>query len=518
MTLPPSSSSENSILEMATKTTVTNDGSLAKRKSKEVRYMKKDIATILGNCCKSRSHKIFWMIFVLALLILVLFLLLRVRESYMEAGMGVIPLSPLWQIVGNRTLMERKKWAVFYNIYIAPPKQNKASYHSSYPFRDLSYLIIRDQLTQLGTSYAASAGDLNIYYNTIGQEMNLEWIHNICTKKYNMTCTRMGHYDKEQEIVTLSAMYEFCSQHTDFRAIYLHNKGSFHPEQKRQTRWRRTLTASATSQMCLEKQEIEDQSNHSQHCNVCGLLFQPLPGPHFPGNMWTAKCSYISQLLSPREYHTKLKKVDTWIETQKSNNMLSAELFPLESHYTGRKRYEAEHWIGNHPNLVPCDVSPSSNLQFWFSDRNKFLRKTHFNYTREFNFSMAPRKSVLDDWVWYHYAHRSDIIIEKEKRKSKKHRTLSDDSLMTNARMLDYFLLRGLLSRWQILYERMPNTSHSWIWNWYPDGEVWRRGVEIYGNRAMDELIKNISLPIKLPKLEDKKKGKKQDIEPFNNI
>jgi hypothetical protein len=184
------------------------------------------------------------------------------------------------------------------------------------------------------------------------------------------------------------------------------------------------------------------------------MLFQPLPALHFPGNMWIAQCAYVNRLLSPEEYHIQRRPIDRWMEEQANR---STVFFPLEAHYTGRRRYESEHWLGSHPDLIPCDISQrSANLYYWL--------QTDRNFEEEFVGGMAPRHGWQNgDWIWYSYVWHNA--------------TLFRDVV---ARVQDVFLLRGVLFRFWSLYGSIPATD-SWIWKWFPDGQIWKRALEENG-------------------------------------
>ena len=46
----------------------------------------------------------------------------------------------------------------------------------------------------------------------------------------------------------------------------------------------------------------EDCRNMPSSCNVCSMRMSPIPHPHTPGNMWAARCSYVSNLIDPNLY------------------------------------------------------------------------------------------------------------------------------------------------------------------------------------------------------------------------
>ena len=72
--------------------------------------------------------------------------------------------------------------------------------------------------------------------------------------------------------------------------VDVHSKGSYHPHEF-QDQWRDYVTAGALSQECRLMPE---------HCNMCSSRMSPVPYPHTPGNMWAARCGYISELMDPK--------------------------------------------------------------------------------------------------------------------------------------------------------------------------------------------------------------------------
>jgi hypothetical protein len=54
--------------------------------------------------------------------------------------------------------------------------------------------------------------------------------------------------------------------------------------------WRRSITAALSSDPCLTKMAEED-FGESSTCDTCSLLSDPMPGLHYPGNMWVQSLS-----------------------------------------------------------------------------------------------------------------------------------------------------------------------------------------------------------------------------------
>lgn len=124
--------------------------------------------------------------------------------------------------------------------------------------------------------------------------------------------------------------------HRDDTVLYIHSKGSYHPKPSNE-RLRKYATYAASSKECTHMPD---------GCNVCGNRMTLFPYPHLFGNMWTAKCAYVSQLVDPLAFDRMLvhlpSKYPEWC--------------------AGTGRYASEHWILSHPAANPCDVSPEANF------------------------------------------------------------------------------------------------------------------------------------------------------------
>ena len=160
----------------------------------------------------------------------------------------------------------------------------------------------------------------------------------------NMSITK--HYNTGGEDITLHALWEYCkhNNHTNTKVIYLHSKGSYHPNEAN-NKLRNFVTRGALSTEC---------ANLPHDCNVCSSRMSPLPHPHTSGNMWLARCDYISRLFDP------LLQSAT-ATTKMKNNVLSPQIHE-DNPCMGRGRYLGEHWVHSHPTVMPCDLYPGSEF------------------------------------------------------------------------------------------------------------------------------------------------------------
>mmetsp|Transcript_14507 Transcript_14507/g.31486 ORF Transcript_14507/g.31486 Transcript_14507/m.31486 type:complete len:376 (-) Transcript_14507:36-1163(-) len=146
------------------------------------------------------------------------------------------------------------------------------------------------------------------------------------------------HHDEGGEDLTLHAIWEYCrtNNHKHARVVYLHSKGSYHPNESNH-RLRNFVTRGALSAEC---------ANLPDTCNVCSSRMSPLPHPHTSGNMWLARCDYIARLIDP--FAAKEGKLP--------------EKFHEDNPCKGRGRYLGEHWVHSHPSVMPCDLYPGKEF------------------------------------------------------------------------------------------------------------------------------------------------------------
>jgi hypothetical protein len=274
--------------------------------------------------------------------------------------------------------VKAKKHTVFYNIYVSPSDPALISAGSE---------IVREQLVQIATSYAATGvrgnrtdnpkaheGPLEVYYVTIGNAEIHRTVVNSTCEKHSLKCIHLEHYAAADEEKALTALYQFCqdkeSRREEHSVVYVHSKGTFHPsvlgeKYHGQDPWRRAGTAAATSDLCLQSLASPESSppnnltTAAKSCNACGLLFQPLPALHFPGNFFSAKCSYITQLLAPanfsvvanseiRDYRIAMRKARTY----------SSRLFPWGPPTVGYERYVSERKLPPEANSLLSSMLP----------------------------------------------------------------------------------------------------------------------------------------------------------------
>ena len=221
----------------------------------------------------------------------------------------------------NNVVQPNNKIHIFYNLFTKNAQEE-----------DRVRKIVEEQFGHINpTLHDAN----NISITSIGHQLS------------NMSITQQ-HYNTGGEDITLHALWEYCKRnnHTNTKVIYLHSKGSYHPNEAN-NKLRNFVTRGALSTEC---------ANLPNDCNVCSSRMSPLPHPHTSGNMWLARCDYVSRLFDPL-----LQSAATANEEMK-NVMLPSSNIHEDNPCMGRGRYLGEHWVHSHPSVMPCDLYPGSEF------------------------------------------------------------------------------------------------------------------------------------------------------------
>lgn len=230
----------------------------------------------------------------------------------------------------NRT--QSPTFSIFYNVYF-PPDQGDEGLKRSIE-------IVREQIGQIGSSYAASFENkpVTIFYNTIGKQAthNRTVFSNICIH-HNVLCIHMQHFEHAFEEVTLQKMHDYCRyipEQENPRLVYLHNKGSFHEKDGLANIQRRHLTSAALHEHCLNPPDAS--------CNACGLVFYTVWSMLFPGNLFTTQCNHVRKLHAPVDFGPKMKRMFDLKRKKIKENPLYQDITPNSTGWAqifGKGRY-----------------------------------------------------------------------------------------------------------------------------------------------------------------------------------
>jgi hypothetical protein len=415
-----------------------------------VRDSKENLWSRNSRCSRAARVEFLLAVLVLALIVgcsVILRLLRYTKENdpyYKNLRFGNVSAVQALYSNLNYTTTSRQDLAntpvVFYNVYIP----STGIPNTRQPRQDTVFDIVKEQLNQVQTIAAqfTTQKDLVVQLITIAPNYaNAEKAKDICDSVVGLQCHHLKHAEAADEMFALDALYQYCVANPLAKVTYLHSKGSFH-DNKVNDAWRRALTAAALHPGCWG----------IKICDVCGLQFFTQFTLFWPGNMWTASCHYVKNLIPPKTFTQRQEEAVADMLLFRLDGVLQSQLLRDRSDYFGLDRYAAEHWIGSHPDLQPCDMDPSERPQDIFK-RNAPLSSV----ADAFQFGLAPRHvgfAVGHNFDAHERLHESDVERKKE-----------------------IYLLPGRLFLWYKLYKRVPSLK-SWAWKWFPDGSFWESQID----------------------------------------
>lgn len=293
---------------------------------------------------------------------------------------------------------------IFYNVFIPENDTRK---------QENAIRIIKEQMQQ--RMWSEPSFQSPVWYTLIGSA-------NMTDRDCQPNCQKISHVRQGDEVNTLQALWEYCQDHPEQLVTYIHDKGSFHNTEHNENT-RRTATKSAFD--CrIEMAQRPDMSEY----NVCSGTMIILPQYLCKSNMWSAKCSYVRHLISPKNYATAMAQMY-------SETLLHPTLGPsqyaclrpihIQDNHLGLGRFAFERWIWSHPDVVPADVIPM----------------------RKINFTEFPPR-------WKPFLSRA---LKGSPKRMHLHRGFGESS---------FARLEGRLFEWRYLYHKEP-TNSSWIWDYY---------------------------------------------------
>ena len=193
--------------------------------------------------------------------------------------------------------------------------------------------IIKEQVQFLEDSgLSAASQTINVVY--FGPKLHS---FSVPTNSSNFVIsTKSSSHGDER--VTLQLLFDHCTKNRYDRVFYIHSKGTYHPSDENDL-LRRNLMKAVVACWRL---------NGVAGSDVCGLRASPLPHPHYSGNMWLARCDYISKLHAPLTF-------------EQAMDLATQERRPrCHPAFVGSSRFSQEHWVLSHPSVIVSDVLPMS--------------------------------------------------------------------------------------------------------------------------------------------------------------
>mmetsp|Transcript_98500 Transcript_98500/g.256661 ORF Transcript_98500/g.256661 Transcript_98500/m.256661 type:complete len:419 (+) Transcript_98500:115-1371(+) len=238
-----------------------------------------------------------------------------------QAGLGAAT-SVLTSSATKKTFAD--SLTVFYHIFQSDASGGEV----------LSASIVREQLS-VATSSTGFGAVQRFNFIFVGPD------HSAVPALLNCsTCQQLEHRAAGDEVITLQHVHDHCVQNPTGRVLYMHSKGSFHNTPENVV-FRRFITKGAWSDAC---------QTMPQSCSACASRFSPLPHQHYPGNIWVARCEYVSRLIPPVKMVAAMEQVATTAGAAQWNDMLN------RPDMVGRGRFSMEHWLSSHPSFAPCEV------------------------------------------------------------------------------------------------------------------------------------------------------------------
>ncbi len=246
--------------------------------------------------------------------------------------------------------------------------------------------IIAEQLGTLRNSTAFWSALTALHFTTIGEAPSIrDDVERHCRDMGIRRCVHLGHVDSGMEETTLQPLHTFCRQKKAAAVAYIHNKGSFHDHPK-QAPLRKFLIGGVASSACVRAM-MDDEGS----CDTCSSRFCPIPHTHVSGNMFMARCEYVSKLIPPRAFPVAMGRYTHSLRPRCSHKDFHTMM--SEPWNTGLKRYSLEHWLGSHPHIRPCDTVDNERFCFGLFNIPAVNASEH-------SLQPAPRyaPAVVDRW------------------------------------------------------------------------------------------------------------------------
>lgn len=220
-----------------------------------------------------------------------------------------------------------------------------------------AFELMSEQLTNISEQGLLDEAN-EVHICTNGNEANFAPAREAMAEFGNVHFHHVSDRPNLWEYPTLDFMKTHCDQSDDeFYVCYLHLKGLSRPGDTTATDWRKFM-----EYYTIERwQDCVDELN--RNFDTVGPNFIEKPWPHYSGNFWWAKASYIRKL-------EKLPHPDTlqWGTPSKYTEAV---------YDVGNFRYDHEAWIGTgNPVWAELGTSPGKQEPGWHY-RNNYPRELY---------------------------------------------------------------------------------------------------------------------------------------------
>lgn len=159
--------------------------------------------------------------------------------------------------------------------------------------------ILNEQLLRLQTSGLYDRAD-EICMSILGKKNLKSFLNQYPKIKIVSQTSDMTLYERS----TLLYLWLYAQQNPDSYCLYFHTKGVKRNKSQNVRNWRHYMEYFVIDQWQTCLFELQDH-------DICGVNWQESPKPHFSGNFWWAKGSYITTL--PGKIGSDYYDTEMWI-------------------------------------------------------------------------------------------------------------------------------------------------------------------------------------------------------------
>jgi hypothetical protein len=363
---------------------------------------------------------------------------------------------------------------IFYHIVVPPGNDENRSEHQR--------TLVQEQLHQIRSTYPLARVQYKLIFEKMDGSEQRRWqefIAQVCPEN----CSALEGQPKEQDNHTLQSLWEYCQDHPSDIATYLHNQDG-HVDVP-------FIDGTQAALQChpflaAQQQDKVKEEEGQNLCSTCGLPFQLRPSHQHPTNQWTASCSYVRNLIAPKDYPKRLQTMYnhlqrtedlkclrphniTYANERMRSTILGLDDDPMEQN----NRYKAwtARWIHSHPLLQPCDAL-SANTWHAMKEQQTSRQTSSFSssITTKFPWElhMAPqthefeKRGALTSWQ-----RLEGRLFEWDFINTKPKNNMDGDNAADNAKV--------------VIRNPPPN---SWVYGFYANA---RSGVKCYKNYLSNE-------------------------------
>ena len=272
--------------------------------------------------------------------------------------------------------------------------------------------------------------DVAIFYQMIGEvveDMSIQKANERALCSGSSSCAALPVLSRDCAGETLQQVRDFCISHNDFIVSYYEANGQRSEVEVDFARWADDISAN--------KEDVVTTVDYS----AAGFVSR--------GNIWTAKCSYISKLPDILVYAKGLVQASKVKLTLAMKRRVLMELYNFNDYLFTEKK-SLDYWLLSHPGVSIHSANGSS-----------VNPSAHWGDSNHAQWKMASGNETTED---------------------------------PRHRIRECAFLSCHLLTWRTLYHEYPDPE-SWVWDWFPDGQLWRSGLYTETGTFQGDLIESLT-------------------------